>query len=85
MSQFHLDYLEQLEAESIHIFREIAAQFEKAEATIGQKSELLSLLEQDRRKLADEVEKLEKQLVSDRKSLRAGLQEKKAKVRESKS
>ena len=29
MSQYHLDYLEQLEAESIHIFREIAAQFEK--------------------------------------------------------
>jgi len=29
MSQFHLDYLEQLEAESIHIFREIAAQFER--------------------------------------------------------
>jgi len=30
MSQFHLDYLEQLEAESIHIFREIAAQFERS-------------------------------------------------------
>src|SRR5258706_2650620 len=29
MSAYHLDYLEQLEAESIHIFREIAAQFEK--------------------------------------------------------
>lgn len=29
MSQYHLDYLQQLEAESIHIFREIAAQFEK--------------------------------------------------------
>ena len=29
MSEYHLDYLEQLEAESIHIFREIAAQFEK--------------------------------------------------------
>ena len=29
MSQYHLDYLEQLEAESIHIFREVAAQFEK--------------------------------------------------------
>jgi len=29
MSDYHLDYLEQLEAESIHIFREIAAQFEK--------------------------------------------------------
>ena len=29
MSQYHLDYLEQLESESIHIFREIAAQFEK--------------------------------------------------------
>lgn len=27
--KYHLDYLEQLEAESIHIFREIAAQFEK--------------------------------------------------------
>lgn len=27
--QYHLDYLEQLEAESIHIFREIAAQFER--------------------------------------------------------
>lgn len=29
MSQYKLDYLEQLEAESIHIFREVAAQFEK--------------------------------------------------------
>ena len=29
MSAYHLDYLEQLEAESIHIFREIGAQFEK--------------------------------------------------------
>jgi len=29
MSEYHLDYLEQLEAESIHIFREIAAQFER--------------------------------------------------------
>jgi sulfate adenylyltransferase subunit 2 len=29
MSQYHLDYLEQLEAESIQIFREVAAQFEK--------------------------------------------------------
>lgn len=29
MSKYHLDYLAQLEAESIHIFREIAAQFEK--------------------------------------------------------
>src|ERR1044071_5180752 len=29
MSKRHLDYLEQLEAESIHIFREVAAQFEK--------------------------------------------------------
>lgn len=29
MNQYHLDYLEQLEAESIHIFREVAAQFEK--------------------------------------------------------
>jgi sulfate adenylyltransferase subunit 2 len=29
MRTHHLDYLEQLEAESIHIFREIAAQFEK--------------------------------------------------------
>jgi sulfate adenylyltransferase subunit 2 len=29
MSKHHLDYLGQLEAESIHIFREIAAQFEK--------------------------------------------------------
>lgn len=29
MSKHHLDYLEQLEAESIFIFREIAAQFEK--------------------------------------------------------
>jgi sulfate adenylyltransferase subunit 2 len=29
MSEFRLDYLEQLETESIHIFREIAAQFER--------------------------------------------------------
>ena len=29
MSKYHLDYLEQLETESIHIFREIAAQFER--------------------------------------------------------
>lgn len=29
MSQYHLDYLEQLESESIHILREVAAQFEK--------------------------------------------------------
>lgn len=29
MSKYKLDYLEQLEAESIHIFREVAAQFEK--------------------------------------------------------
>lgn len=29
MSQYHLDYLEQLEAESIYIFREVAAQFER--------------------------------------------------------
>jgi sulfate adenylyltransferase subunit 2 len=29
MSEYRLDYLEQLEAESIHIFREIAAQFER--------------------------------------------------------
>jgi sulfate adenylyltransferase subunit 2 len=29
MSQYKLNYLEQLEAESIHIFREIAAQFER--------------------------------------------------------
>ena len=29
MSHYQLDYLEQLEAESIHIFREIAAQFER--------------------------------------------------------
>ncbi len=29
MSLYKLDYLEQLEAESIHIFREVAAQFEK--------------------------------------------------------
>lgn len=29
MSQYQLDYLEQLEAESIHVFREIAAQFER--------------------------------------------------------
>lgn len=29
MNKYRLDYLEQLEAESIHIFREVAAQFEK--------------------------------------------------------
>lgn len=29
MNKYHLDYLEQLEAESIHIFREVAAQFER--------------------------------------------------------
>jgi sulfate adenylyltransferase subunit 2 len=29
MTTYHLDYLEELEAESIHIFRELAAQFEK--------------------------------------------------------
>src|SRR6476619_3953463 len=29
MSNYHLNYLEQLETESIHIFREVAAQFEK--------------------------------------------------------
>lgn len=29
MNKYQLDYLEQLEAESIHIFREVAAQFEK--------------------------------------------------------
>jgi sulfate adenylyltransferase subunit 2 len=29
MSEYQLDYLEQLETESIHIFREIAAQFER--------------------------------------------------------
>jgi sulfate adenylyltransferase subunit 2 len=29
MSAYHLDYLGQLEAESIHIFREVAAQFER--------------------------------------------------------
>src|SRR5882757_6313298 len=29
MSKYILNYLEQLEAESIHIFREVAAQFEK--------------------------------------------------------
>ena len=29
MSTYKLDYLEQLEAESIYIMREIAAQFEK--------------------------------------------------------
>ena len=29
MSSYHLNYLEQLESESIHIFREVAAQFEK--------------------------------------------------------
>lgn len=30
MSAYHLDYLGQLEAESIHIFREVAAQFERS-------------------------------------------------------
>lgn len=30
MSLYQLDYLEQLEAESIHIFREVAAQFERS-------------------------------------------------------
>ena len=29
MSKYHLDYLEQLESESIHIFREVAGQFER--------------------------------------------------------
>jgi sulfate adenylyltransferase subunit 2 len=29
MSEYRLDYLEQLESESIHIFREVAGQFEK--------------------------------------------------------
>lgn len=29
MSSYHLDYLQQLETESIHIFREVAAQFER--------------------------------------------------------
>ncbi len=29
MSKYHLDYLEQLEAESIYIFREVVAQFER--------------------------------------------------------
>jgi sulfate adenylyltransferase subunit 2 len=29
MNAYHLNYLEQLEAESIHIFREVAAQFER--------------------------------------------------------
>ncbi len=29
MSKYHLDYLEQLESEAIHIFREVAGQFEK--------------------------------------------------------
>lgn len=29
MSSYHLDYLQELEAESIHIFREVAAQFER--------------------------------------------------------
>ena len=29
MRSYHLDYLEELETESIHIFREVAAQFEK--------------------------------------------------------
>lgn len=29
MSNYHLNYLEELEAESIYIFREVAAQFER--------------------------------------------------------
>jgi len=29
MSKYQLNYLEELEAESIHIFREVAAQFER--------------------------------------------------------
>lgn len=29
MSKYHLDYLEQLESEAIHIFREVAGQFER--------------------------------------------------------
>ena len=29
MTSYHLDYLERLESESVHIFREVAAQFEK--------------------------------------------------------
>ena len=29
MGKYRLDYLEQLEAESIHIMREVAAQFER--------------------------------------------------------
>ncbi|HTD94207.1 MAG TPA: sulfate adenylyltransferase subunit CysD [Chitinophagaceae bacterium] len=29
MNEYHLNYLEELEAESIHIFREVAAQFER--------------------------------------------------------
>ena len=29
MSNYHLDYLDELESESIHIFREVAGQFEK--------------------------------------------------------
>jgi sulfate adenylyltransferase subunit 2 len=29
MSKYHLDYLDQLEAEAIHIFREVAGQFER--------------------------------------------------------
>ncbi|HTE10472.1 MAG TPA: sulfate adenylyltransferase subunit CysD, partial [Chitinophagaceae bacterium] len=29
MSDYHLDYLDQLESESIHIFREVAGQFER--------------------------------------------------------
>ena len=29
MNQYHLNYLEELESESIHIFREVAAQFER--------------------------------------------------------
>src|SRR4051812_49935747 len=29
MNDYHLDYLDQLESESIHIFREVAGQFER--------------------------------------------------------
>ncbi|MEK7224123.1 MAG: sulfate adenylyltransferase small subunit, partial [Bacteroidota bacterium] len=29
MDKYNIDYLEQLETESIHIFREVAAQFER--------------------------------------------------------
>src|SRR4028119_2084971 len=29
MSMYHLDYLDQLESEAIHIFREVAGQFER--------------------------------------------------------